>query len=614
MKYNLKAFNSAVKYYEKHLKKFRKKNIFVVLDAGNEKAFFSIAPLSRAAHNLDCDMAVRVIQKTSKSLDALIDVWNLFDKVRADEKSKKSKKSEKDRQKTRALDEFIKVVDKKARGKFRKIFRRPDLFVRASNKEFITNQGFRMGFKPAWFKKYKWNELLETAKIIWDQVYNLKKDERAGLGFDLIRKAKDIEYPLEDYLDSYAIVRAMFIACSANKKSMASCTSRKTLLDDSERSSELASTLLGCELEKDIDEPVFKKYRKLSSLLKLERCETNDATFFIKGEGFPGKHILGETIGYPTPDRKSRWDSPGGIIYQLPWAPQTKADKRGPLCRLGFTDTLPIDIFIESCRIDWMEMQKKNDALIKAVNQSEKIIVESDKTNLIVFLESRKGKRRMPLSSGVETRTKIDLFYLKKNIKAGTYANIPGGEMFVTPEYVKGTLVGDVVINVDKSYVLDSKNPLVVRCDEKGYKIIRGPGRIIKKIKEKKQEAMKVLKKQEKHKSLPKEIIKMKKDNYNKIGEFAINTNPKARLCNYLIVNEKIAGMIHLALGSGFEDDRASIYHYDIVINAKEQKLDIYGLKKKEKIRKSKKSGKSKKNKQQGEEKVWMMRKGKLVF
>jgi hypothetical protein len=51
--------------------------------------------------------------------------------------------------------------------------------------------------------------------------------------------------------------------------------------------------------------------------------------------------------------------------------------------------------------------------------------------------------------------------------------------------------------------------------------------------------------------------------------------------------------MIHIALGSGFEDDRATLYHYDIVINAKEQKLDIYGIK--------------------GKTKYWLMKKGKLV-
>ena len=78
------------------------------------------------------------------------------------------------------------------------------------------------------------------------------------------------------------------------------------------------------------------------------------------------------------------------------------------------------------------------------------------------------------------------------------------------------------------------------------------------------------------------------------IGEFAVNTNPKAKLCDYLIVNEKIAGMIHVALGSGFERDRKSLYHWDIVVNALKQKLDIYGV--------------DKKNKQR-----WVLKKGKFV-
>jgi len=176
-------------------------------------------------------------------------------------------------------------------------------------------------------------------------------------------------------------------------------------------------------------------------------------------------------------------------------------------------------------------------------------------------------------------------------------ANIPGGEMFLTPEYIKGIFYGDVVISIDKSYVLNRKNPLVIECKGNDYKILKGPTTVVKKIKEKKEEAMKLLKTQEKNKSLPKEIIEMKKRNFNNLGEFAINTNPNARLCNYLIVNEKIAGMIHIALGSGYEGDRASIYHYDIVINAKEQKLDIYGVKG---------TGKNQKR-------FWMLKKGKLA-
>jgi len=87
-----------------------------------------------------------------------------------------------------------------------------------------------------------------------------------------------------------------------------------------------------------------------------------------------------------------------------------------------------------------------------------------------------------------------------------------------------------------------------------------------------------ILLESEKNKSLPQDIINMKKRNFERVGEFAINTNPKARLCEYLIVNEKIARMMHIALGSGFEPDRSTEYHMDIVFNAPRQKLDVYGI------------------------------------
>jgi hypothetical protein len=584
MKYNLKAFNDAVKYYQQRLGQYKNKDVFILFEVKNDKAFFSIAPLSRALHNLGCELNVRGLDGPSKALEAFFDVWEVFDELSKGIKNKK----------TLALDEFIKEADKKCEGEIRKIFKRPDLIIRADNKRFYAGDGLALDFKTGWFRKYRWDKLLETAKIIWSQVYNLKKSERVGIGFDLILKDSEIKYPLKDYLDSFAVARTMWITCHGKKKPMSAYTSKKTMLEKSERSSELSATLLGCELEKNINESVFKKFKLLSKLLRLDRLETNDVSFSIKGEGYPGKHIFGESIGYPTPNKKSRWDSPGGIIYQLPWYPQTKIDSREPQSRIAFTDTLPIDIFISSCCIDWLDMKRKNDALVDLANKSDKIMVDSKKTKLEINLLRKDKSHVVPMNSDVDVRTRLDPHYLKKGIKAGTYANIPGGEMFLSPEWMKGVFYGDVVISVDKSYVLNSKNPLVVKCDEQGYKIVGGPKDIIKKINEKKQEAMKVLLKQEKNKSLPKEIIKMKKDNFNKIGEFAINTNPEAELCNYLIVNEKIAGMIHVALGSGFEDDRATLYHYDIVINAKEQKLDIYGLK--------------------GKKKLWMMKKGKLVL
>ena len=189
------------------------------------------------------------------------------------------------------------------------------------------------------------------------------------------------------------------------------------------------------------------------------------------------------------------------------------------------------------------------------------------------------GKHRWVRTSDTDVREKINSEYFKRTgIKAGTMANLPGGEAFTTPEYLKGTFVGDVVISIDQSYLLSEKNPLVIEANNGSYKILSGPKDIIDKFNEKKKEAWEMIIAQEKSKSAPQELIDLRKNNFNKVGEFAINTNPKAKLCDYLIVNEKIARMIHVALGSGFEPDRATDYHTDIVINSPRQKLDIYGL------------------------------------
>jgi len=174
-------------------------------------------------------------------------------------------------------------------------------------------------------------------------------------------------------------------------------------------------------------------------------------------------------------------------------------------------------------------------------------------------------------------------------------ANIPGGEMFVTPEYVTGTIVGDVVINIDQSYRLSPREPFVIKAEKRTYTVKSGPRALVRKLKTRKRESWKHLLLLEEHKSMPQKLIDLNKKNFEQIGEFAINTNPQAELCDYLIVNEKIARMIHVALGSGFEPDRMTTYHVDIVIDAPRQKLDIYGV------------GSDKK-------KHWILRKGHFVM
>ena len=254
------------------------------------------------------------------------------------------------------------------------------------------------------------------------------------------------------------------------------------------------------------------------------------------------------------------------------------------MARVGFTETLPIDIFIDTCNIDWKEMRERNWKIKEIADKCDVIRVLGEKidgfqTDFEVGLVREDKVHRWVRTSDTDIREKVNQEYLQRTgIDAGNMANFPGGETFVTPEYVKGTIVGDVVISIDQSYLLSDKEPLVIESDGKEYKIISGPKKIIGKIKEKKKEAWEMILNQERFKSLPQEIIDLKKRNFNMINEFAINTNPNAKLCDYLIVNEKIAKMMHIALGSGFEPDRATEYHTDIVINSPRQKMDIYGI------------------------------------
>lgn len=573
MKYDKEKFNSAVEEYKGILGDIKSKSFLVVFDIKNKKAFFSIAPLSRAIHELDADMHVIGIDKNSESLDALYDVWKVF----------KQNKEGKFDEKSKALMEFIEEVDKREMGKFEALFQEPNYILEA--KEFGFERDYTLPFKDDWFKEHRSEEMDETCGKIWRDVYNLKAGEKISMGFVLIQKQEMLGHPLEDYLDSYAITWHMMINCKNNGEiSMSASTQRSSMLDRGEAISELRAVLSGCELCKEVDEDIFRKYKKASELLNLSRIRHTDASFFISGKGYHGKHVFGEVIGYPSLNKKTRWQSPGQMAYKLDFYPQTALDDRDPISRVGFTETLPVDVFIETCNIDWKKMRERN-FKIKEIADRCKLIkvvgekIDGFKTDFEVGLVKKDGTHRWVRTSDTDIREKINPEYLKRTgIKAGNMANLPGGEAFVTPEYVKGTIVGDVVISIDQSYLLSDKEPLVIESDGNEYKIISGPKEIIKKLEGKKKEAWEMILNQEKFKSQPQEIIDLKKKNFNMINEYAMNTNPNAKLCDYLIVNEKIARMIHVALGSGFEPDRATEYHTDIVINSPRQKMDIYGV------------------------------------
>ncbi len=576
MKYNEKAFNSAVDDYKIRIKNAKGRDFLIVFGILNKDAFYSIAPLSRALHELGADVSCIGINKKSGALESLKGVWKVFGELENGTKNNE----------TDALEGFISCVDRKAKGEFKKIFKKPDITLEAGKNGF--EGPLELPFHSEWFKEYRMNELMQTAEILWRDVYALKKGERAGIGFSLIPPQNLMGHPLEDYLDSYSIIWAMTqTALKAAEPVMNACTFRSSMLEKSERASELRSTLLGCELCRESDEELFIKYKKLSKLLNLGRIKPIDLSFSISGKGYPGKHLFGEVIGYPSLNGKTRWQTPGQMVYKLDFYPQTKYDNRDPIARVAFTETIPIDIFIETNMVDWNDIRLRNQKIKQIMDRCDVIYVEGRlkekyATKLEVGLVKKDGSRRWVRCSDTDVREKINKEYLKMTgIRAGCMGNIPGGEAFTTPEYVKGIFIGDVVVHVDQSYHLDEKNPLVVECYGGTYKIVKGPRDIIAKISKRKNDAMKLLVETEKNKTMPQDIISLKKKNFERIGEFAINTNPRARLCEYLIVNEKIAKMMHIALGSGFEPDRSTEYHMDIVFNAPRQKMDVYGRDKK---------------------------------
>src|SRR3989338_2549771 len=235
----------------------------------------------------------------------------------------------------------------------------PRLYAGSEGKRFAGS--FNLNYRIDWFKEYREEELNETCAKIWNEVYNLKDNEKVSIGFVLIQKDTMLGHPLEDYLGSYAICWNMVLACKDRAKVvMGASTQRSSMLARGENISELRTVLSGCELCKESDEEIFKKYKKVSGLLNLGRIKSVDASFFVAGKGYHGKHVFGEVVGYPSLNKKTRWQSPGQMIYKLDFYPQTASDDRDPIARVGFTETLPIDIFIETCNIDWVAMRERN--------------------------------------------------------------------------------------------------------------------------------------------------------------------------------------------------------------------------------------------------------------
>ncbi|MBS3131167.1 hypothetical protein J4212_01925 [Candidatus Woesearchaeota archaeon] len=139
MRYNEPEFKKAVEQYKKAIGKAKGKVFLVTFPLSNKAAFLSIAPLSRAIHELGADLNVSGFVKKSESLEALQDFWSTYERYKAGEMDET----------TDALKEFVKEAEKKAKG-LEKFMKGPDFILKAGK------TGFEGSFEP----KYNYKGIL----------------------------------------------------------------------------------------------------------------------------------------------------------------------------------------------------------------------------------------------------------------------------------------------------------------------------------------------------------------------------------------------------------------------------------------------------------------------
>ena len=123
-------------------------------------------------------------------------------------------------------------------------------------------------------------------------------------------------------------------------------------------------------------------------------------------------------------DKKTRWSSPGQLMLRDRYEPQTALEKRDPLMRYAVTETLPIDIFIETCNLNYNKLRKRSEKIREILNQCEYIrivgkVIDKYKTDFTVNLISKDKKRRLFTAQDSDVRTIIDKEDVEKvkNIK-----------------------------------------------------------------------------------------------------------------------------------------------------------------------------------------------------
>jgi len=229
-------------------------------------------------------------------------------------------------------------------------------------------------------------------------------------------------------------------------------------------------------------------------------------------------------------EKKIRWL---GITYPTPG----RAKESGiPLKKFR-------DIVLSSLDIDYKKLVEKGRNIVDTVSGSAKVKVTSDKGTEIRF---QVKNRKWIIDDGIISQEDIEL--------GDVGLNLPCGEVFVCPieESAEGTAFFDVPTNYWGHKItgikLEFKEGKIVSYDaEEGKKEFA-------------------------------DVLAAATGDKDKIAEFAIGLNPKARFINDILVDEKVLGTLHIAIGDNkgpaYGGKNNSSIHWDLIMTRPTVEID----------------------------------------
>jgi len=201
----------------------------------------------------------------------------------------------------------------------------------------------------------------------------------------------------------------------------------------------------------------------------------------------------------------------------------------------GVTLAKSRNVILSALDIEYGELLEKGSRIVKAVYGSKKIQVTSEQGTDIEF---RVENRKWIIDDGVIG---------PEDIEAGDVGlNLPCGEVFVAP--IETTAEGTAFFNVPTNYWGHRIS---------GLKLEFKDGKIVDYDAEEGRQEFK-------------RALDAATGDKDKIAEFAIGLNPKARFINDILVDEKVLGSIHIAIGNNkgpaYGGKNNSSLHWDLVM------------------------------------------------